>query len=355
MDFDESMLTEFALEGGEHLERVEHDLLLIAQAKEGFDAELIDQVFRGIHSIKGGAGFLPLPRMQTLAHAMETLLDPVRDTPGTLRPGMVDVLLDGVDLLKAMMEDILRSDEIDIESVHRRLCELTASGADAPAFDPKDSAFTGETGFSNVRFDMSPETLKKIPVSHEYLYVLRYNLMEAEQTDGKSPARIFKNLQALGTIVDAVMPPSGIDPSEPLPDAPFWCIVLYSTILGPDFLNEAAGLPEDRVFALDIEALPEVDALLINGDSGEVSLVESDHQPSAAYRSADQNRPDPEPSKAPGPESSPPASDTIARFVLDSDDLLEKVERQLSGIGKDSEQNRHRIDEIGRASCRERV
>ena len=345
MDFDESILTEFALEGGEHLERVEQDLLLIAQAKEGSDAELIHQVFRGIHSIKGSAGFLPLPRMQTLAHEMETLLDQVRDDPGTLRPAMVDVLLDGVDLLKAMMEDILRSDEIDIEPVHRRLCELTASGSDAPASDPTDSALTGGTGFSNVRFDFSPETLKKIPISHEYLYVLRYDLMEAEQTDGKSPAGIFKDLQGLGTIVDAVMPSSGIDPSEPLPDGPFWCIVLYSTILGPEFLDEAAGLPEDRIFALDIETLPDIDALLISGDSGEVSLIDSDHQ-APAYDPGDQDRPDTHPSTTPETEPSPPAAESIAQFVLDSDDLLEKVERHLSGIGKDSEQNRVRIGEV---------
>ncbi|MFW6372740.1 MAG: chemotaxis protein CheA, partial [Thermodesulfobacteriota bacterium] len=41
-----------------------------------------------------------------------------------------------------------------------------------------------------------------------------------------------------------------------------------------------------------------------------------------------------------------PASDTIAQFVLDSDDLLEKVERHLSGVGKDPEKNRERIGEV---------
>ncbi len=58
MEYDASLLREFAIEAREHLESVEDNLLRLAIQKDDPDRELIDRVFPSVHSIKGGAGFL---------------------------------------------------------------------------------------------------------------------------------------------------------------------------------------------------------------------------------------------------------------------------------------------------------
>ena len=56
---DESIISDFVAESREHLATIEPDLLRMEQEGAKVSAEVINRVFRAIHSIKGGAGFLP--------------------------------------------------------------------------------------------------------------------------------------------------------------------------------------------------------------------------------------------------------------------------------------------------------
>ena len=69
---DEELLTGFLEEAQEHLASVEPDLLALESSPT--DTELINRLFRSVHSIKGGSGFFNLNKMNQLAHAMENLL-----------------------------------------------------------------------------------------------------------------------------------------------------------------------------------------------------------------------------------------------------------------------------------------
>ncbi len=131
MDFDDSLLDEFIAEANEHLLSIEDDFLALERQKEAPDQELVDKVFRAIHSVKGGAAFVGLGTIKELAHAMENLLSKVRSGEIQLQSAHIDALLRGVDLLNAMIAAPAQSDQIDIASLHAHLKELL-SGAVVP-------------------------------------------------------------------------------------------------------------------------------------------------------------------------------------------------------------------------------
>ena len=71
---DDSLLQEFLTESREHLESIEPDLLVLeAEGAEAGD-EVINKIFRAIHSIKGAAGFFGFERLKNLSHVMESVL-----------------------------------------------------------------------------------------------------------------------------------------------------------------------------------------------------------------------------------------------------------------------------------------
>lgn len=77
-DIDAGMLQTFREESLEHLADIEQDFLTMEKAGAAVDPELVHKVFRAAHSIKGGAGFIGLQKVQALAHAMENILGMIR-------------------------------------------------------------------------------------------------------------------------------------------------------------------------------------------------------------------------------------------------------------------------------------
>ena len=73
----EDLTKEFIAESREGLERME--LCLTELEQRPGDGELVGEIFRVVHTIKGTTGFLGFGRLQTLAHAGESLLAALRD------------------------------------------------------------------------------------------------------------------------------------------------------------------------------------------------------------------------------------------------------------------------------------
>ena len=119
---DPEMLQMFLDEASEHLGNLEPDLLELEDNKEHPEDDLINRIFRAVHSLKGSAGFFGFENITKLSHIMENLLSMVRD--GKLKPtsAMISSLLSGNDKLKTMIEDIDNSEDVVIEA---ELEELT--------------------------------------------------------------------------------------------------------------------------------------------------------------------------------------------------------------------------------------
>jgi two-component system chemotaxis sensor kinase CheA len=104
---DPEMVANFLPEAQEHLEGIETHLVYLEQHPD--DLETINAIFRPFHTLKGVAGFLNLPQIQELSHEVEWLLDRVRDGQVMVSVELVSLVLEAVDLLKAMLDDLLGS------------------------------------------------------------------------------------------------------------------------------------------------------------------------------------------------------------------------------------------------------
>ena len=102
---DDDMIKEFLTDAHDYLESIELDLLAMERDGIQTSAEIINRVFRAIHSVKGSAGFLGLTPVMGFSHTMESLFAKVRDGSLSLEPELVDVLLAGVDKLRLMFDD----------------------------------------------------------------------------------------------------------------------------------------------------------------------------------------------------------------------------------------------------------
>lgn len=108
---DPSLVVEFIAESLEHLDGIDNNLFEYERNPD--DAELIDSIFRAIHSVKGASGFLGLDEINKLAHRLETLLDQLRKGKRSPNSDVMDVLFSGCDLLRTLIEEI--SQQLDKE------------------------------------------------------------------------------------------------------------------------------------------------------------------------------------------------------------------------------------------------
>src|SRR5689334_13037017 len=109
---------EFLLESHENLDQIDRDLVDLEQDPGSRD--LISRIFRAIHTIKGTSGFLAFTRLETLAHAGESLLSRLRDGVQPVTPETITTLLatiDGVRALLAAIEQTGGEGDIDVDGV----------------------------------------------------------------------------------------------------------------------------------------------------------------------------------------------------------------------------------------------
>jgi two-component system chemotaxis sensor kinase CheA len=92
---DPELVSDFILESREHLTAIEAQLLALEQDPQ--NAEAINTIFRGFHTIKGLAGFLEFGFIQRFAHEVETLLDLARNSKLPVDSVLIDVILQSAD------------------------------------------------------------------------------------------------------------------------------------------------------------------------------------------------------------------------------------------------------------------
>src|SRR4029077_3220170 len=99
----DDLLKEFLVETNESIDVVDVELVRLEQ--EPNNAEILGNVFRLVHTIKGTCGFLSLPRLETLAHAAETLMGKFRDgMPVTA--DAVTLILFTIDRIKDILREL---------------------------------------------------------------------------------------------------------------------------------------------------------------------------------------------------------------------------------------------------------
>ena len=146
---DEELLGEFLTESNESLESIEQQLMDLEASPE--DSELLDSIFRAIHTVKGSCGFLNLTRLEKVAHAGENLLSRIRELKYHVDEDIVSLLLECADAIKdvlAGLEETGQEPVLDHDDLIMRLqaCEKKVMGQDIEAneadSEPSDASPT---------------------------------------------------------------------------------------------------------------------------------------------------------------------------------------------------------------------
>ncbi len=134
----DDLLSEFLTETNENLSVLDVELVRLEQNPN--NPELLSNIFRLVHTIKGTCGFLGLPRLEKVAHASENVLGKFRDGELTINPEAVSLILQALDTIKSLLA-VLEATEAeppgdDLPLIERlNLCAEGKLGA-APAAPP---------------------------------------------------------------------------------------------------------------------------------------------------------------------------------------------------------------------------
>jgi two-component system chemotaxis sensor kinase CheA len=134
---------EFLSEAQELIEGLSRDLLLLDHAqKEGqTEPDLVNEIFRGVHTLKGLAGMFGHAQLSALAHAMENLLDDLRLGRVELSQDVLDVLFEGIENFQRLLADARHPgdrSEVDLASYAQSL-ERVSGAAGSVARPTLDS------------------------------------------------------------------------------------------------------------------------------------------------------------------------------------------------------------------------
>lgn len=133
-DDDIEILTDFISEAEDNLNNIEVSLIELEQDPENTD--IINDIFRPFHTIKGVSGFLSLGKINRLSHVTENLLDSARSGDFIINHSATDAILESVDLLKKLIDNVKQGlasghrqddDHIDVDVLRDKLKNLQIS------------------------------------------------------------------------------------------------------------------------------------------------------------------------------------------------------------------------------------
>lgn len=101
---DGDILHEFSNEAREHLDNIEQGILILED--QPGDAAILSSIFRAFHTFKGASGFLRLLPVNRLSHELENLLDLARSGKLVPTPPVIDLILEGRDVLKNFTDEL---------------------------------------------------------------------------------------------------------------------------------------------------------------------------------------------------------------------------------------------------------
>ena len=253
---DEETLLAFVEESKEHMDGIETDLLAIEEGGADIDAELVNKVFRAVHSIKGGAGFLGLDNVKEVAHAGENLLNTVRNGELIPTPDLITVLLEAFDLLNSMLNSPTESNDMDISEQISAL-----KNALEPSLSEEEKSFgTNEIGLGtpdtpNIFMLDSLDVALNLKGGNN-LYLLVYDLIEDIEKKNKTPLEVINELMQTGEIVDSKVDIEAVGKLEDDPGerrVPFY--VLFATIMEGDILGSFIGLDDSFIHLISPEPI----------------------------------------------------------------------------------------------------
>jgi len=225
----DDLLSEFLTETNESLAELDVELVQLEQNPN--DKELLGNIFRLMHTIKGTCGFLGLPRLESVAHAGENVLGKVRDGELEVTPDAVTLILECLDSIRALLEQLEATESEpegeDSELIARLNAFADGGGAPAAAAAPAEEAPAPEAPAPEAPAAEAPAEIVSSTGSAEL------EALEAAFAAAKGPAELAAEKEALeaaaGETVEAEAeaeaevvpePEAEAAPVEAVPDEP---------------------------------------------------------------------------------------------------------------------------------------
>ncbi len=139
-ELDEEILQDFLVEAGEILELLSEQLVELENNPE--DKDLLNAIFRGFHTVKGGAGFLALTELVDTCHGAENVFDILRNGQRSVNASLMDTMLKALDTVNIQFQSVQNMEPIDpadpalLEELHRLSSPESADEAAAPPPPP---------------------------------------------------------------------------------------------------------------------------------------------------------------------------------------------------------------------------
>ncbi len=138
----DDLLSEFLTETSESLAVIDVELVKFEQEPQ--DQEILGNIFRLVHTIKGTCGFLGLPRLESVAHAGENILGKFRDGVLPVTPEAVTLILKCIDCVRDLLGELEESGEEPEGEDSALIAELNAMAEGGAAAAPAADAPTAE-------------------------------------------------------------------------------------------------------------------------------------------------------------------------------------------------------------------
>ncbi len=134
------IIEDFLIEAFELIDQIDQDLVELENNPE--DLELLNSIFRVAHTIKGSSSFLNFDVLTKLTHHMEDVLNKARRDELKMTPEVMDVVLESIDYMKALLQEIRdtgsdQNSSIDIDEICKKL-DAISNGKEIEEYESED-------------------------------------------------------------------------------------------------------------------------------------------------------------------------------------------------------------------------
>ncbi|TFB35677.1 chemotaxis protein CheA [Pseudomonas sp. F01002] len=169
---DEEILQDFLVEAGEILEQLSEQLVELESRPD--DADLLNAIFRGFHTVKGGAGFLQLNELVECCHIAENVFDILRKGERRVDSELMDVVLEALDAVNGMFTEVRERSPItaatpELLAALARLAEPQTADETAPVAEVvEEPAAENESGdITDNEFEQLLDSLNAVKAQAE--------------------------------------------------------------------------------------------------------------------------------------------------------------------------------------------
>ena len=203
----------FAVEAREYIQLLNENLLQFEQTPT--DPDLIAEMFRAAHSLKGMAGTMGYTQLADFTHHMENLLDALRNNEITASGELINTLFDSIDMLELILEEVINYDSVqtDTGELKARLAHILEKGSPLPDIPNKIQSGDGEETVPVLPLNEYDRELIKEAIAKGYQsYGVMVTLRDNVLMKSVRAYTVFQSLEKLGTVVKSV--PSAEDLDE---------------------------------------------------------------------------------------------------------------------------------------------